>query len=111
MGVIDEMARRRLNAWLEASHGKITQEDLAEAIGKRQNDVSRYLSGVTYRIELDALAALAGVFGHTLCELLDSRSDGDEGDLIEIYRALQPRARAALLTIARELAGGYEPAP
>ena len=111
MGVIDDNARRRLREWLEASRGRITQDELASALGKKQNYVSRYLDGTIYRIELDTLATMAGVFGRTLCELLDSLPDGKEGNLIENFRAMGSESREALLTMARALGGIREKAP
>lgn len=104
MGVIDENARRRLKAWLAASG--LTQEDLAKAIPdkkKKQNYVSRYLDGTIYKIELDTLAAMASVFGRTLCELLDTQPSNSEGELIELFRAMSPEGQAAFLGMAREM--------
>lgn len=106
MGVIDDNARRRLQAWLDASRGRVTQEDLARALGKKQNYVSRYLDGTIYRIELDALSTMAGVFGRSLCELLDTQPETTEGELVAYFRALAPEGRDAVLGVARELARG-----
>ena len=108
MGVIDENARRRLKAWLAASG--LTQDDLAKAIPadqnkrkKKQNYVSRYLDGTIYKIELDTLAAMASVFGRTLCELLDTQPSTSEGELIELFRAMSPEMQAAFLGVARAI--------
>ena len=103
MGLIDENARRRLKLWLEASRGRITQEDLAAALKKKQSYISRYLDGTIYRIELDSLATMAGVFGRTLCELLDTQPDSAEADLIELFRALTPEGRDAIVSVARQI--------
>jgi transcriptional regulator with XRE-family HTH domain len=109
MGIIDDTARRRLRSWLDASRGRVTQEDLARALHKKQNYVSRYLDGIIYRIELDSLATMAGVFGHTLCELLDSQPSTAEGELIECFRAMSPEGQAAFLGMAREMIRAKRP--
>jgi transcriptional regulator with XRE-family HTH domain len=87
-----DLARQRMAAWMEANP-KITQTMIARDVGVTQGWVSRYKSG-EQEADLDQLAAMARVFGHTLNELLDLRPDPKERELIEAYRQLRPEARA-----------------
>ena len=87
-----EVARKRLVSWMDANR-KITQAEIAREVGVSQSWVSLYKSG-DQDADVDQLAAMARVFGHTLMELLDLRPDPKEADLIEAYRRLRPEARA-----------------
>ena len=71
---------------------RITQGNVAQALGLSQAWVSRYKSG-EQEADVDQLAVMARVFGHTIMELLDLRPDPKERELIEAYRALRPEAR------------------
>jgi transcriptional regulator with XRE-family HTH domain len=88
---LSEMARQRLASWM-AANPKITQTTIAQAVGVTQAWVSRYKSG-EQDADLDQLAAMARVFGHTLTELLDLRPDPKEQELIDAYRRLRVEAR------------------
>jgi transcriptional regulator with XRE-family HTH domain len=89
---LEDLARERIIAWL-AANPAITQAKLAAAVGMSQTWVSQYKSG-DQGADLDQLAAMAHVFGHTINELLDLRPDPKERELIEAYRQLRPEARA-----------------
>lgn len=86
MNRLGELARRRIVSWMDA-RPQVTQTTVAKAVGVTQAWVSRYRSGFQ-DADLDQLAAMAEVFGHTLNELLDLRPDPKEQALIEAYRAL-----------------------
>jgi len=99
VGQRDEIARKRLREWQKSSG--MTQAALGEAIGRNQAWVSRYFDG-EFDADLETLEALAGVFGHTLSELLDLHDDEREAELLERFRALRPDARALALQVLKE---------
>lgn len=104
LGRLDDRARGRLQAWLEAS--EITQTTLAEAIGKPQGYISRYLARGG-RLDLDALEALAHVFDHSIAELLADEDPGHDArlrSLLADYAALPPELRAAIAQTVHVLA-------
>ncbi len=88
---LQDLARRRFVAWLEANP-QITQGKIAAAVGMSQTWVSQFKSG-DQDADLDQLAAIAEVFGHTLMELIDLRPDPKERALLDVYRSLRPEAR------------------
>ncbi len=88
---LSELARQRIAAWMDANP-RITQTDVARAVGVSQGWVSRYKSG-EQDASLDQLAAIARVFDHTLMEVLDLRPDPKERELIDAFRQLRPEAR------------------
>jgi transcriptional regulator with XRE-family HTH domain len=92
MRSLAELARQRIVSWM-AANPKITQTIVAQGVGVTQSWVSQYKSG-DVDADIDQLAAMARVFGHTLNELLDLRPDPKERELIEAYRQLRPEARA-----------------
>jgi len=101
MGKLDERARARVLAWLEGTG--MTQAALGTKIGRNPSWVSRYLDS-GFDADLDTLAQIAAAFEHTLFELLDAPSgSADEKELIERFRATRPSARAAALTVFREM--------
>lgn len=91
MKSLADLARRRITAWME-SNRQITQAKVAEAVGVSQSWVSLYKSSGV-EADLDQLAAMAEVFGHTVNELLDLRPDPKEQALVEAFRALPPEKR------------------
>lgn len=91
MRTFSDLARQRIKSWLEANR-HITQAKLAAQVGVSQTWVSQYKSG-DQDADIDQLAAMAEVFGHTLSELLDLRPDPKEQTLIDAFRALRPEAR------------------
>lgn len=93
---LDDQARRRLERW-RVSHG-MTQAKLAEAIGKNQAWMSRYLSR-EFAADLDTLEKAAGVFGHSVAALLDAATAPDEQKIIDAYRALPPESRDLVLPL------------
>lgn len=88
---LEDLARRRIVAWLSASPN-ITQAKLAASVGVSQTWVSQYKSG-DQDADIDQLDAMARVFGHTINELIDLRPDPKERELVEAFRALRPEAR------------------
>jgi transcriptional regulator with XRE-family HTH domain len=96
-----DMARQRLASWM-AANPKITQTQVAHAVGVTQGWVSRYRSG-EQDADLDQLAAMARVFGHTLTELLDLRPDPKEQELIDAYRRLRPEARPLAVQVLQTM--------
>lgn len=91
MRSLGELARQRIVTWM-AANPRITQTMIARDVGVSQAWVSQYKSG-DQDADLDQLAALARVFGHTLTELLDLRPDPNEQKLVAAYRALPPAKR------------------
>jgi transcriptional regulator with XRE-family HTH domain len=81
---------------------RITQVKLAEAVGMSQTWVSQYKSG-DQDADIDQLAAMARVFGHTLTELVDLRPDPKERELVEAYRQLRPEARTLAVQMLRAM--------
>lgn len=98
---LEALARRRILLWLEANP-RITQAKLAAAVGVSQTWVSQYKSG-DQGADIDQLAAMAQVFGHTLMELLDLRPDPKERELIEAYRQLRPEARTLAVQLLQTM--------
>lgn len=108
MPTLSDLARRRIVGWMEARHPKVTQIAMARAVGVSQSWVSYYLSG-SQDADVDQLAAMAHVFGHTLFELFDLRPDPGERDLVEAYRKLRPEARTLAVALLQQMsppAGG-----
>ena len=101
MGRLMELARHRLSQWMDANP-KITQVQLAKAVGVTQGWVSRYKSGAQ-DADVDQLAAMASVFGHTLMELFDLRPNPKERDLIDAFRKLRPEARSVAIQMLQQM--------
>lgn len=101
MSHLGELARRRIVAWMDANP-KITQTTVARAVGLTQAWVSRYRSG-DQDADVDQLAAMAEVFGHTINELLDLRPDPKERELLDAFRALRPEARALAIEMLKAM--------
>ncbi len=99
MGQLDETVRRRLNEWVEASHGKVTQEALSAAVGKKQSYAQRYLDGTIRRVELQTLQAWAKCFERTLPELLSLSENPEENEVLERWRMLTPALREHALAL------------
>lgn len=97
MNRFNDVARRRIVSWLDANP-KVTQTTVAKAVGVTQAWVSRYRSGFQ-DADVDQLAAMAEIFGHTLNELFDLRPDPKERALVEAYRALLPEKRELALRV------------
>ena len=93
----------------------LSATDLAMAIPRAGvSTVSAWLRGekLPGKEHLDALARLFGVPASALLAELASTFDprnGDEQQLVDAYRALDARQRAALLEIATGLAGRRRP--
>ena len=93
---LNAVARRRIKSWIAATG--ITQVTLADRINKNQAWMSRYLSG-DFDADLDTLAAVAGVFGHSIGALLDAAADPQEQNVIDAYRALPIGARDTVYSV------------
>ena len=91
MGRLMELARQRLTQWMEANP-KITQVALGRAVGHHQVWVSRFKLG-QQDADIDELAAMAAVYGHTVQELIDLRPNPKEQALLDAFRSLRPEAR------------------
>ena len=109
MKSLADRARQRITVWMGANR-QITQATIAAAVGVSQSWVSLYKSGGV-EADLDQLDAIAGVFGHTLMELLDLRPDPDERDLIEAYRAIAKEHRPVAVRSVQAMAGLLPPTP
>lgn len=92
MRSLGDVARQRIVSWMSANP-QITQTAIARAVGVSQAWVSQYKSG-DQDADVDQLAAIARVYGHTLMELFDLRPDPKERSLVEAYRKLRPETRA-----------------
>jgi transcriptional regulator with XRE-family HTH domain len=101
MASLSDLARQRIVAWM-AANPRITQMKLAEAVGVSQPWISAYKSG-DQDADVDQLAAMARVYGHTLMELLDLRPDPKERELIEAFRALVPANRTLALQMLQAM--------
>lgn len=99
-GSFDMRARQRIKQWMVSTG--VTQTLLAERIGKNQAWISRYLAG-EFDADLTTLQKFAEVFGHTLYALLDISPDVHETRLIEMYRALSPKARTLVVRMLEHL--------
>lgn len=99
---LQQIARARIATWIEGSGMK--QAKVAEAIGRNQVWVSRYLTGKT-DADVDTLHQLAAVFGHSLASLLQTTPDPDEAAIIEAFRALRQSARPTAIAVLREMGG------
>ena len=101
MGQLLELARERLTQWMDANPS-ITQATVGRAVGHNQTWVSRFRQGAQ-DADIDELASMARVFGHTLMELLDLRPDPKERELIEAYRQLRPEARQLAIQMLKTM--------
>jgi len=104
---LGDLARMRIVAWMEANP-KITQTTVAKAVGVTQAWVSRYKSGLQ-DADIDQMAEMARVFGHTLNELLDLRPDPRERDLLDAYRLIAEERRSVALQAVQAMAGALAP--
>lgn len=104
---LQDLARARLVQWMDADPKK-TQTDIGRAIGHNQAWVSKFRLGAM-DADIDDLAGMARVFGHTLAELLDLRPDPKEADLLEAYRTMPEPHRAAAITALQAMAGLLAP--
>src|SRR5262245_11050000 len=95
---LDKLARERIRQWMRMTG--ITQEELADRLGKTQAWVSRYLAG-GMDADLETLQEMASLFGHGLHALLDLPQNPDEQFILERYRALPEDSRAALLQLLK----------
>ena len=94
---LDETARSQIRRWIDTTG--FTQTQLATAIGRNQAWMSRYLAG-EFDADLSTLEQMAGVFSHTIAELLLVPPQADEARLILNYRACRPDARQTLLAVS-----------
>lgn len=83
----------------------LTQSELARRIGVQQSDLCRMENG-EYRVSLDALFKILGVFGMDIGEffrdeLPDRTPDQMEDELIRVFRRLDESAQNAVLEFAR----------
>ena len=85
----------------------LTQAALAAAIEIEPASMSR-LETAKRPVSGPLLHTIAGHLGVSVSELLGERpeaSDADEAQLLNAWRTLKPRVRAATLVLVRELAG------
>lgn len=101
VGRLDDVARRRIVAWLRAS-GR-TQADLGRDIGRNQAWMSRFLDG-EFDADLDTLQRIAVAFEHDITALLDAPKPGPDAEALSLFRALRPASRALALELLREWA-------
>lgn len=105
---LEDLARRRIVAWLDAK--LITQAKLAAEVGVSQTWVSQYKSG-DQDADVDQLDAMARAFGHTIMELLELRPDPHERELVESYRALPAEKRPLAIQMVQAMGGALKPPP
>ena len=96
---LDQIARERIRSWIQSTGVK--QTALAPLIGKPQAWISRYLSG-ELGADLETLAALGRVFGHSLTALFDAPADPGEARVIALYRALPESSRPLLIQLLED---------
>jgi transcriptional regulator with XRE-family HTH domain len=83
----------------------LTQSELAQRIGVQQSDLCRMENG-EYRVSLDTLFKILGVFGMDIGEFfrddLPARTPDDrERELVGLFRRLDEDAQLAILDFAR----------
>jgi transcriptional regulator with XRE-family HTH domain len=104
---LNEVARVTIRRWVEATG--VSQQAIAERLGRKQGWVSRYLRG-DFNADLNTLAAFADLFEHTLASLLAVPTDPVEAELLTLYRAADPGDRrnviALLHSLTRKRGGG-----
>lgn len=96
-----DLARTRIVAWM-AANPKITQVEIARAVGVSQAWVSAYKTD-KQDADIDQLDAIARVYGHTLMELFDLRPDPKEQALVDAYRALPTDKRELALQMLKSM--------
>jgi transcriptional regulator with XRE-family HTH domain len=109
MRSLADLARQRIIGWMAANR-QITQARIASAVGVSQSWVSLYKSG-DVDADIDQLAAIASVYGHTLMELIDLRPDPKERELLDAYRAIEAAKRPLAIEVVRALSVLPPPAP
>lgn len=101
MKTLDELARERLTRWMNANPD-VTQTAIGKAIGHTQGWVSAYKSG-SQQADLDELSGMAGMFGHTIFELLDLRQSPKEAALLEVFREIEEGRRDFAIEMLRQI--------
>lgn len=97
---LSTVARSQIQGWMRGT--RITQAVLAQRIGKQQAWLSRYLAGHA-EADIETLQKLAAVFGHSVSALLVQPAlDPIEARLIDLYRALTPRARRIAMQLLED---------
>ena len=80
----------------------LTQAELASRIGIQQSDLCRMETG-EYRVSLDALFRILGIFGMGIGEFfrdVDEASDGEQ-EILLLWRSLDKRGREEVLSFLR----------
>lgn len=81
----------------------LTQSELASRIGIIQSDLCRMEKG-EYKVGLDVLFRILGVFGMGIAEFFDEvgpGTAGGEGELLQRFRALDPDSREEVMEFLR----------
>lgn len=85
---------------------KLSQQALGDMLHVSQRLVSNWETG-TATPALDDAARLADVLGCSIDELVEGREppwEGEEGELVSLYRACTPDRRRTVMEVARGLA-------
>ena len=83
-----------------------SQAELSQLMNVSQSLVSNWESG-TRTPALDDAARLADVLGCSIDELVEGREppwEGEEGELVALYRACTPDRRRTVMAVARDAA-------
>lgn len=96
---LDELARLQIAKWLRSTD--TTQTSLANAIGRNQPWMTRYLAG-EFDADLETLQKMARYFGHNLSTLLELPPDPEEALIISAFRALREESRAIALLMLQD---------
>lgn len=81
----------------------LTQSELATLIGIQQSDLCRMETG-EYKVSLDVLFKILGVFGMNVGEFFEDAihaGDGGEEEILGLWRRLDDRSREEVLDFLR----------
>lgn len=103
---LNVVAREQIRQWMIGAD--LTQEDIAAYLRSRgwtsirQTWVSRYLLGKV-GADLNVLAAIADMFGHTIGTMFDLPPHPIEREILSLGRAMTEEACALWIRVGREM--------
>lgn len=99
MGRFDDLARRRIQLWIDARG--TTKTALGVAAGHNQPWATRWLDG-EFVAGLDELGKMAALFGQPISALFDEKPDPREDEILSLWRGLPDRRQELVIEMLRD---------